>query len=149
MEDFRVEGIPDPSQDGIVKVLANAIDVLSTKAKYPATVSDVYGYLAENCPEAKGERSAAFFSGTVAKALDQMKQTEMLEIDRNGLRLTENGRWSLLEKEKRATLSKKDVDDSRTVARKPDVATVPKAATGTAARIFLPLWKLLARLIPW
>jgi hypothetical protein len=58
----------------------------------------LHGYLSETCEEAKGEKSAAFFSVTIAKALDQMKQTEMVERRATGLRLTEHGRWDLLKR---------------------------------------------------
>jgi hypothetical protein len=72
--------------------------VLSASEKFPVSIWELGGYLAENCAEARGEGSDAFVTMTVAKALDQMKQTEMIERKANGIRLTENGRWSLLRK---------------------------------------------------
>jgi hypothetical protein len=98
MEDFRVDGMPNPSPYAVVKELASAIDVLSTSEKYPVSVWALHEHLSETCEEAKGEKSAAFFSVTIAKGLDQMKQTEMVERKANGLRLTEHGRWDLLKR---------------------------------------------------
>jgi hypothetical protein len=110
MEDFRVDGMPSPSQYAVVKQLASAIDVLSTNEKYPVSVWALHGYMSETCQEAKGEQSATFFSVTIAKALNQMKQTEIVERTANGVRLTEQGRWDLLRKGEMQ--SKKVVDDS-------------------------------------
>jgi hypothetical protein len=99
MEDFRGDGMPEPSQYAVVKMLATAIHLLSTNEKYPVSVWELHAYLAQNCAEANGKDAAAFFSVTVARALDQMTQTEMLERKANGFRLTANGRWSFFRKE--------------------------------------------------
>jgi hypothetical protein len=50
----------------------------------------------ENCDDAKGEGANQFLSVTVQGVVDQMQQRGMVEVQANGIRLTENGRWSLL-----------------------------------------------------
>jgi hypothetical protein len=123
----RIVGMPDPSQYAVVKLLAKAIDVLSTNEKYPVSVWVLHGYLAENCAEAKGEQSTTFFSVTVAKALDSMAHSGMLEHEGTGLRLTEHGRWDLLE-EGEMRLKKVD-DDSGTATKKQMAFTVLPAGS--------------------
>jgi hypothetical protein len=50
----------------------------------------------ENCADAQGKDSKDFLSVTVQSVVDQMQQTGMVEVKVNWIRLTENGRWSLL-----------------------------------------------------
>jgi hypothetical protein len=107
--------LPDASEYAAVKMLANAIDTLSTNENYYVSIRELHGYLAQNCVEAKGNDSATFFNVTVTRGLDQMKQTKMAMIGPNGVCLTENGRWSLLGKG--ATQSKKVAGDSGGAAK--------------------------------
>jgi hypothetical protein len=118
MGDLGVGDMPDASQCALVKVLANAVDVLSTDDRFPVSLWQLGDYLHRNYEDAKGEGSATFLKVTVKKALEQMKQTEMLEVNPNGVRLTENGRWSLLGEA--TTPSKKVVDDSGSTAKEPE-----------------------------
>jgi hypothetical protein len=97
----RFTEIPDAEEYLTVKTIAQGIDVLSTDSLYPVSVWDLHRYLTENCEEARGEASSTFFKEKVAKALDRMVTTGMLNSKPQALRLTNQGRWSLLGKAKR------------------------------------------------
>jgi hypothetical protein len=112
----------------MVEQLANALDVLSTEEKHPVSIWALHRYLSENCEGAKGEESTAFFTVTVAKALDQMKQTEMLERKADGLRLTERGRCDLLRKGEMRL--EKVADDTGAEGDEPKAVTELRGALG-------------------
>jgi hypothetical protein len=123
MEGFLASGMPDASQCAVAEMIAEALDALSTSEEFPVSPWQLSKYLSQNCAEAKGDGSATFFKVTVAKALDQMRQTKMVFIEPNGARLTENGRWSLLGEGRGATGLKKVVGDSGTGAKEPKAVT--------------------------
>jgi hypothetical protein len=66
--------------------------------------------------EARGGQPDTFFSVTVARALDNMASTEMVERVSNGVRVAEQGRWNLL-RENGAKGSRKFADDFGVAAR--------------------------------
>jgi hypothetical protein len=131
MEDLRVKGMPTPQQIDLAKMLANTIDVLSRNGESPVSVWELGDHLRQNCAEAKGEGSDVFLSVTVAKTLDQMKQTGMIERNANGVHLTKNGRWTLLRKGKAPSMKRPPPFKKKNQARAPARA---KAAPGAPAR---------------
>jgi hypothetical protein len=135
--------MPTESENALALLLVKAIDVLSTNKKYRVSGEALRTYLEENCPEAKGEQSETFLTVTVQKALDEMTQSEMIEQKSNGVRLTENGLWSLLGR-REETRSKRVMDPSESEAREPkDVA--PLQQTFSIGTALFPTGSLLGK----
>jgi hypothetical protein len=121
MSDFGLKGVPTGAEYAVANMIAKALEVISEGEMHRPSIWELTNHLRENCPEAQGEGSDTFFQVTVAKALDQMEQTEVIERKRNGLRLTSVGRRSLLGKGE-ARSDKEDADDSEARAEQPKAA---------------------------
>jgi hypothetical protein len=126
MSDFGLKGVTTGPECAVFDITTKALEALSGDEARWIPIWEVSKYLMENCPEAQGEGSDNFLAVTVARALDQMEQTEVIERRPNGLRLTSVSRSTLLGKGE-APSDKEDADDRGAPAEHPKAATSLRA----------------------